>query len=120
MNSYNYGQPILLDSIDKSDLNKAATDFSEGLDSLKQLLLCMWGNELKTIACCKGYHGEKLEILFPTQILMQSNNDTFSYLSSEIIDSPYVKLSTDEQNRQEILIYGEKRDEILQKIARDI
>ena len=120
MSSYNNGQPILLDSIDKSELNQAATDFSEGLEPLKQLLLCMWDKGLKTIACCKGYHGNYLATIFPTQILMQPNNDIFCYLSSEIIDSPYVKLLTDDQNRQEILIYGEKRDELLQKITRDI
>ena len=120
MSSYNNGHPILLDSIDKRELNQAATDFSEGLESLNQLLLCMWDQGLKTIACCKGYHGDYLNIIFPTQILMQPNSDIFCYLSSEIIDSPYVKLLTDDQKRQEILIYGEKRDKLLQKITRDI
>ena len=66
MSSYNNGHPILLDSIDKRELNQAATDFSEGLESLNQLLLCMWDKGLKTIACCKGYHGDYLNIIFPT------------------------------------------------------
>ena len=123
--NYNYGQPISIDNLNKDDWIQAATDFSEGLDSLKQLLLCMWENGIKTFACCKGYHyinnsqNGPLDILYPTEIVLQQNNDVFSYLSEEIINSPYVKLGF-EFEKQLIYIYGEKRDEILQKIIKDI
>ena len=120
MSSYNNGKTILLDSVDKSELNQAAIDFSEGLESLKQCLLCMWSNGLKSKACCKGYHGESTSIMNASYILMQQGSDLFSFLSSEIINSPYVELKMYQDGTQSISIYGEKRDEILHKITEDI
>lgn len=58
--SYNDGQ-VHTDFYEQiENAEKIANEFSEGDELLKQGLLELWGNGIKTTACCKG-HDEKMQ-----------------------------------------------------------
>ena len=102
ISKYNQGPIIKLDDIPKDELGQALNDFAEGSLGLKKCLSVMWKNDLKTLACCAGNENSFEE----AYILMDENNDVFSYLSDEILLSDMVSISCDERNRQLIVFVG--------------
>ena len=62
----NSGQPIKLGlpNLSDSEREKIATEFSEGSERLKNLLLKMWSNNIETYACCVGHGGKSKAYLF--------------------------------------------------------
>ncbi len=55
MASFNTGAPVLnVLTEDKSTQEQMATDFSEGSNALRDLLLFLWKNGVSTHACCRG------------------------------------------------------------------
>ncbi len=55
--SYNTGGVKNVSEIPLSERDQAATDFSEGDETLKALLLNLWNRGVKTRACCAGDEG---------------------------------------------------------------
>ena len=49
----NFGQAISIDMTDNQE--EFAQIFSEGSETLKKLLLYLWGKNIATIACCTGH-----------------------------------------------------------------
>ena len=128
INNYNYGQGIELAKISKEDLVQALDDFSEGSENLKICLKTLWENALPTLACCKGDHFEirdslysnsKLFIQSVGNIAFDSNVDIFSYLSSDFINNPYIRLS-ERNNGKNISFFGKNKEQLFIQLSKDV
>jgi len=128
INNYNYGQGIELAKIPKEDLVQALDDFSEGSENLKICLKTLWENALPTLACCKGDHFEirdslysnsKLFIQSVGNIAFDSNVDIFSYLSSDFINNPYIRLS-ERNNGKNISFFGKNKEQLFIQLSKDV
>ena len=98
---YNYGVPIPLDEISIDDCEIALNDFADGSVGLKKSLRVMWMHGLKTHSC---YHGGKTTFDI-AHIVMEENEDIFSYLSEEFLNDERVRINIID-NRQEIKFAG--------------
>ena len=128
INNYNYGQGIELAKIPKEDLVQALDGFSEGSENLKICLKTLWENALPTLACCKGDHFEirdslysnsKLFIQSVGNIAFDSNVDIFSYLSSDFINNPYIRLS-ERNNGKNISFFGKNKEQLFIQLSKDV
>ena len=92
-NGLNDGDIHSFDEVRKNGLEKSATEFSEGSDILKQVLLDLWDIGLETKACCKGTiekdHKSEIHLRFPyisielNENNVQKNVDLISCVLSE-------------------------------------
>ena len=128
INYHDYGQGIELAKIPKEDLVQALDDFSEGSENLKICLKTLWENALPTLACCKGDHFEirdslysnsKLFIQSVGNIAFDSNVDIFSYLSSDFINNPYIRLS-ERNNGKNISFFGKNKEQLFIQLSKDV
>ena len=111
ISKYNYGEHIDLDLIPIEDTNQALKEFSSGSRGLEICLRTMWTHGLKTYAC---YPGDR-DIFDIGYIVMEENEDLFSYLSEELLYSDGIRISI-EDNRQVIKFSGntgEKNSEMI-------
>lgn len=69
----------------KEDLTEFATDFSEGDNLLKDTLLNLWNNNIRTFSCCKGHETEEYYIPSYLSIIIDE-------YSIGLIDNLYSKL----------------------------
>ena len=108
---YNYGEPIPLDSIPISDTNIALHDFAGGSRGLEICLRVMWMHGLKTYSC---YPGNK-DIFDIAYIVMEENEDVFSYLSEEFLNDEGIRI--DIVDNREVIRFsgniGEKDSEMI-------
>ena len=98
---YNYGVPIPLDEIPIEDCERALNDFAAGSPALSKCLREMWMHGLKTYSCNPG---EK-DIFEIGHIVMEENEDIFSYLSEEFLNDERIRIDIID-NRQEIKFSG--------------
>ena len=128
INYHDYGQGVELAKIPKEDLVQALDDFSEGSENLKICLKTLWENALPTLACCKGDHFEirdslysnsKLFIQSVGNIAFDSNVDIFSYLSSDFINNPYIRLS-ERNNGKNISFFGKNKEQLFIQLSKDV
>ena len=81
--NYNNGQIIQnFYNLDEEELKKIANDFSEENILLKELLLALWKQGIKTEGCCKG-HKEKNQLPY---ISIKSSDNLSLYVISQIIE----------------------------------
>ena len=91
--SLNDGNIHSFDEVKKHGLEKSATEFSEGSDVLKKVLLDLWDMGLETKACCKGTiekdHKSDIHLRFPYIYLVVNGDnsqkivDLISYILAE-------------------------------------
>lgn len=94
--SYNDGQVHTEFYNQKDNIEKVAEDFSEGDNLLKNSLLKLWENNIKTMACCKG-HEEKESPAYISLII----DDNSYYLVKKITEFLYLydgKIELDFEN----------------------
>ena len=82
----NDGKNHSLDEIKEISFEQAAKQFSEGDETLAQILLSLWELNIETVACCIGRFEE----------YHQQEDD-------KIIKSPYVTLKIDENNVDKVM-----------------
>ena len=103
---YNYGEHIPLDSIPISD-----TNIADGSRGLEICLRVMWMYGLKTYSC---YPGNK-DIFDIAYIVMEENEDVFSYLSEEFLNDEGIRI--DIVDNREVIRFsgnlGEKDSEMI-------
>lgn len=114
---YNFGEPIKLDLIPIEECEEALHDFSNGSNGMEKCLRTMWMNGLKTHSC---NHGENTPFDIG-HIVMEENEDVFSYLSKEFIEDERVRINIID-NMQEIRFAGStpEKEGAMLFLARDI
>ena len=116
-NNYNYGEDINLDNIPIDDTECALKDFSEGSCGLEKCLRIMWMNGLKTHSCSSG----KNNVFDIGYIVMEENEDIFSYLSEEFLNDDRIRIDL-MNNLQRIRFAGNnsEKEGAMLFLARDI
>ncbi len=114
---YNHVAPIDLDTIPKEEREQALMEFAEGSVGLEKCLRAMWGNGIKTHACCAG-NDKPYDVAY---ITLSSGYDFYSYLSDKLLDDELIKLE-DSVIGQAIFIAGtyEHKEKAFLLLANDI
>ena len=98
---FNLGKHISLDDIPLEECEMALLEFADGSLGLEKCLRLMWINGLRTYCCS---HGEEHNYDIG-HIVMDDNEDVFSYLSEEILNDNRIRIDIVD-GRQEIKFAG--------------
>ena len=94
----------------KRNIEKFATDFSEGDEFLAETLLNLWKNNIMTLSCCKGHDTKEYYMPSYLSILIDENSidlieNLYNKLCSEKKDVSFVISNRYENNLDSFIIY---------------
>lgn len=138
MGNYNNGMPYDMGTLTMEEKMAAIKEFAEGSEVLEECLITADKLGLETTNSCRGYHEiedtEKFmndyifkddldmvsfsKCINPTYISFARESDIISYLSSELINNPNVRITAN--NKYCIYFYGEEHDSLLKHFTSDM
>lgn len=139
MGKYNYGMPYGIEKLSKEEKIAAIKEFAEGSLVLEECLLTAVSLGLLTTNCCRGHHEIEepskfvMNYLFkndldvmslsrcmcPAYISFDKSSDIVSYLSSDLINNPNVRITKNE-NDYCIYFYGAQSERLMRLFTQDM
>ena len=112
---------IDIKSLTKEEQKELIKTYAEGSKTLELALRTLWNKKLYTTACCKGHLLGEKHFYFTSMysyIAFEKGIDVFKYLSDDLINNPYIVLTSD--SNQAIFFYGENKDSLMLMFITDI